>query len=249
MWKVATLLSNPDLAMERSDACPDLAAELVALKPAVIVVGSLSTVLAARNATGTTPIVMTVIVQDPVALGLAVSMVRPGGNVTGFWIEGDETLIGKRLELLKEAVPGTLRVEMVVNSDNPSEAATLKLLPAAARALGLAIRVLEVRATAYFEAAFAMAVREGLQGLHISQDPLFNNYRMEIAAIAAHARLPAVYSFPEFAAAGGVMSYATSLPDAYRPCAALVDKILKGSNPLGLTIPDSLLLRADEVIE
>ena len=181
---------------------PDLAAELVALKPAVIVAGSLPTVLAARHATRTIPIVMTGIVQDPVALGLAVSMARPGGNVTGFWLEGDEALIGKRLELLKEAVPGMLRVGVVVNPDNPSEIGTINLLPAAARALGLDIRVLEVRSAADFGAAFANAVRERLQGLHISQDPLFNNYRTEIAAMAAHARLPAVYSFREFAAAG-----------------------------------------------
>ena len=113
---------------------PDLAAELVALKPAVIVAGSLPTVLAARHATRTIPIVMTGIVQDPVALGLAVSMARPGGNVTGFWLEGDEALIGKRLELLKEAVPGMLRVGVVVNPDNPSEIGTINLLPAAARA-------------------------------------------------------------------------------------------------------------------
>jgi putative ABC transport system substrate-binding protein len=250
---------------------PDLAAELIARKPAVIVTGALPAVLAARNATRTIPIVMTAIIQDPVALGLAASMARPGGNVTGFWFEGDEALIWKRLQLLKEVVPATSRVGIVVNPDNPTEAASLALLPSATRALGLAVRILEARSAADFDSVFANAVREGLQGLHVSQDLLFNNHRAQIAALAARARLPAVYAFREFVAAGGLMSYAASLPDAYRRCAALVDKILKGTDPgdlpierptkfefvvnlrtakaLGLEVPPTLLARADEVIE
>jgi putative tryptophan/tyrosine transport system substrate-binding protein len=250
---------------------PDLAAELVALKPAAIVTGALPPVLAAREATRTIPIVMTAIVQDPVPLGLAASIARPGGNVTGFWIEGDEAMIAKRLELLKEATPRTSRVGVIVNPDNPTEWVNRNSLPAAALALGLTVRILEVRALAEFEAAFAAAVGDGLQGLHVSQDLLFNNYRTEIAAMAARARLPAIYAFREFVAAGGLMSYAASLPDAYRRCAALVDKILKGAHPgdlpierptkfelvlnlraakaLGLELPPTLLARADEVIE
>jgi putative tryptophan/tyrosine transport system substrate-binding protein len=250
---------------------PDLAAELIARKPAVIVTGALPAVLAARNATRTIPIVMTAIIQDPVALGLAASMARPGGNVTGFWFEGDEALIWKRLQLLKEVVPATSRVGIVVNPDNPTEAASLALLPSATRALGLAVRILEARSAADFDSVFANAVREGLQGLHVSQDLLFNNHRAQIAALAARARLPAVYAFREFVAAGGLMSYAASLPDAYRRCAALVDKILKGTDPgdlpierptkfelvvnlrtakaLGLEVSPTLLARADEVIE
>jgi putative tryptophan/tyrosine transport system substrate-binding protein len=250
---------------------PDLAAELIARKPAVIVTGALPAVLAVRNATRTIPIVMTAIIQDPVALGLAASMARPGGNVTGFWFEGDEALIWKRLQLLKEVVPATSRVGIVVNPDNPTEAASLALLPSATRALGLAVRILEARSAADFDSVFANAVREGLQGLHVSQDLLFNNHRAQIAALAARARLPAVYAFREFVAAGGLMSYAASLPDAYRRCAALVDKILKGTDPgdlpierptkfelvvnlrtakaLGLEVSPTLLARADEVID
>jgi putative ABC transport system substrate-binding protein len=250
---------------------PVLAAELVALKPAVIVAGALPAVLAARNATRTIPIVISAISADPMAAGLAVSMARPGGNVTGIWIEGDEALIGKRLDLLKEAVPGLSRVGVVVDPDNPSEAPTLQSLPAAARALGLAARVLEVRRAADLESAFATAEREGLRGVHFSSDPLFLTYRAEIVTLAARAGLPAIYSFREFPAAGGLMSYATSLPDAYRRCAAFVDKILKGASPadlpiehptkfemvinlktakaLGLTMPQTLLVAADEVIE
>jgi putative ABC transport system substrate-binding protein len=205
------------------------------------------------------------------AVGLAVSMARPGGNVTGIWTEGDEALIGKRLELLKEAAGGLSRVGVLVDPANPSEAATLQSLPAATRALGLAARVLEVRGAADLESAFATAEREQLHGLHVSSDPLFLTYRAEIVALAARAGLPAIYSFREFPADGGLMSYAPSLPAAYRRGAAFVDRILKGASPgdlpierptkfemvinlkiakaLGLTIPQTLLVAADEVIE
>jgi putative tryptophan/tyrosine transport system substrate-binding protein len=249
---------------------PDLAAELVALKPAVIVTGSTPGALSARGATRTIPILVTQN-QDPMALGLAVSMARPGGNVTGFWSEGDESLIGKRLELLKEAVPGTAKVGFLVNPDDVTDSGALTSLPGAARALGLAVRILDVRAATEFEAAFATAGLEGVQAIHVSQGPLFNTYRGELAAMALRARLPAVYGFREFAVAGGLISYATSLPDIYRRFAALVDKILKGTSPadlpieratkfelvinlktakaLSLEVPASLLARADEVIE
>jgi putative ABC transport system substrate-binding protein len=253
------------------DRLPVLAADLVALKPAVMVAGARPAVLAARNATRTIPIVISAISADPMAAGLAVSMARPSGNVTGIWIEGDEALIGKRLDLLKEAVPGLSRVGVVVDPDNPSEAPTLQSLPAAARAMGLAARVLEVRRAADLEGAFATAARESLRALHFSSDPLFLTYRAEIVALSARAGLPAIYSFREFPAAGGLMSYATSLPDAYRRCASFVDKILKGASPgdlpiehptkfelvlnlktaraLGLEVPPTLLALADEVIE
>jgi putative tryptophan/tyrosine transport system substrate-binding protein len=248
-----------------------LVAELIALRPAVIVAGALPAVLAARNATGTIPIVIAAMTADPMAVGLAVSMARPGGNVTGIWTEGDEALIGKRLELLKEAAGGLSRVGVLVDPANPSEAATLQSLPAATRALGLAARVLEVRGAADLESAFATAEREQLHGLHVSSDPLFLTYRAEIVALAARAGLPAIYSFREFPADGGLMSYAPSLPAAYRRGAAFVDRILKGASPgdlpierptkfemvinlktakaLGLTIPQTLLVAADEVIE
>jgi putative ABC transport system substrate-binding protein len=249
---------------------PDLAAELVALKPAVIVTGSTPGALSVHGATRTIPILITQN-QDPVVLGIAVSMARPGGNVTGFWSEGDEALIGKRLELLKKAVPGTAKVGFIVNPDDTTDANALKSLPAASKALGLAVRILDVRAATDLEAAIAAAVREGLQALHVSQAPLFNTYRNELAAMVLRARLPAVYGFREFAVAGGLMSYATSLPDIYRRFAALVDKILKGASladlpieratkfelvinlktakVLGLEISPTGLALADEVIE
>jgi ABC-type uncharacterized transport system substrate-binding protein len=143
----------------------------VALNPAVIAVGSPAAVLETHKATRTIPIVI-VTSDDPTALGLAASLARPGGNVTGFWTEGDEALIGKQLDLLKHAVPGISRVGMMINPDDTADARSLKALPAAARALGLTVRVLDVRAAAEFEPAFAAAVGEGLQGLHVSLSPL-----------------------------------------------------------------------------
>jgi ABC-type uncharacterized transport system substrate-binding protein len=249
---------------------PALANELVALKPAVIAVGSTAAVLEAHKATRTIPIIM-VMSQDPTAVGLAASLARPGGNVTGFWAEGDEALIGKQLDLLAHAVPGISRVGVMVNPDDTTDARSLKALPAAARALGLVVRVLDVRAAAEFEPAIAAAVREGLQGLHVSASPLFYANRTQVTAIAARAGLPAIYGFREFAMAGGLISYAASLPDIWRRIAGLVDKILKGASPgdlpierptqfelvvnlktaksMGLTIPEPFLLLADEVIE
>src|SRR5262245_29173882 len=168
---------------------PALANELVALKPAVIAVGSPAAVLETHKATRTIPIVMATS-QDPTAVGLAASLARPGGNVTGFWTEGDEALIGKQLDLLKHAVPGIARVGVMVNPDDAADARSLKALPAAAHILGLTVRVLDVRAAEEFEPAFAAAVREGLQGLHVSKSPLFYANRTQVTAIAARRGCP-----------------------------------------------------------
>ena len=233
--------------------------------------GSLPAVLETHKATRTIPILMVMARADPTVVGLAASMARPGGNVTGFWLEGDEALVGKRLDLLKLAVPGISRVGVMVNPDDAGDANSIKALPAAARALGLAVRVLDVRSAAEVEPSFAAAVHEGLQGLHVSQSSLFNANRAQVTAMAARAGLPAVYGFREFAVAGGLISYAASLPDSYRRLAGLVDKILKGASPgdlpierpttfelvvnlktakaMGLIIPEPFLLLADEVIE
>jgi len=259
-------LRYADGAIER---LPKLAAELVALNPAVIVAGSPAAALAVRDATQTIPIVMNSS-PDPVALGLASSLARPGGNVTGFWW-GDQTLVGKRLELLKEAVPGIMRVGFIVRVDDPTGADEIKEIPIVSSALGLTLRVFEVRESSEFEGAFATSVREKVQGMCINSSPLFVSHRAELAALAARARLPAVYGFREFAIAGGLMSYGASLSDLYRRKAAFIDKILKGASPadlpierpitfellinlkaakaLGLNIPPSLLARVDEVIE
>jgi len=245
-----------------------LATELVALKPTAIVAGSEPAILAVHNATRTIPIVMSATNEDPVALGLAVSLARPGSNVTGFWLEGDAPLIWKRLELLKDAMPQISRVGVIINPDDTIDNSAVRSLPAAP---GLTVRIFEVRALNDLEAVLATAAREGVEGLVFSNDPFFMTHRTEVAAMTARAGLPALYGFREFAVAGGLMSYASSLPDIYRRSATLVDKILKGASPadlpierptkyelvinlkaakaLGLNLSRDFLLRADEVIE
>ena len=250
---------------------PALAAELVARKPDLIVAPSTPATLAAHGATQTIPVVMMTLL-DPVALGVVKSIARPGGNVTGVLsFGGNDALIGKRIGLLKEVVPTLSRMGVMVASGDPSDEIVLRLLPAATHALGVTTKVFDVRTDAELETAFAQAARDGLQGLFINQNPFFLFRRTEVAALAARARLPAIYGFREHAEAGGLMSYGSSLPGAWRQVARLVDKILKGAKPaelpveqadkyelvvnnrtakaLGLKIPESFLVRADEVIE
>ena len=255
-----------DGAIER---LPELAAELLALKPAVIVAGSPPAALAVHKQSRAIPIVINS-TTNPVLLGLASSIARPGGNVTGLWW-GDEVLIGKRLELLKQAAPGISRIGVFVNPTDVTNIDDLNALPAAAAGLGLATGVFELRTPADFQGAFDTAKREGLQGLHFSLAPLFVSNRVEVVRLAANARLPAIYGFREFSVVGGLMSYGTSLADLYRRKGALIDKILKGASPadlpierptkfellvnlraanaLGLSMPSTLLALADEVIE
>ena len=250
---------------------PVLVADLVALRPAVIVVGSTAGVLAARKVTRTTPLIWFGSVDDPVALGLVESFARPGGNVTGFLLSNDASMVGKRLELLRDAVRGFSRVGAILNPEYAAADGTLKALPPAARGLGLEARAYEVRSGAELEAAFAAAARDGMQALYVPEAPLFLTRRSEIAAVAASVRLPAIYTFREFVQAGGLMSYGADLPALYQRAAGYVDKILKGVEPgelplqsaekfelavnlktakaLNLTISEAFLLRADEVID
>jgi putative tryptophan/tyrosine transport system substrate-binding protein len=250
---------------------PVLVADLVALRPAVIVVGSTAGVLAARKVTRTIPLIWFGSVDDPVALGLVESFARPGGNVTGFLLSNDASMVGKRLELLRDAVRGFSRVGAILNPEYAAADGTLKALPPAARGLGLEARAYEVRSGAELEAAFAAAARDGMQALYVPEAPLFLTRRSEIAAVAASVRLPAIYTFREFVQAGGLMSYGADLPALYQRAAGYVDKILKGVEPgelplqsaekfelavnlktakaLNLTISEAFLLRADEVID
>jgi putative ABC transport system substrate-binding protein len=250
---------------------PVLVADLVALRPAVIVVGSTAGVLAARKVTRTTPLIWFGSVDDPVALGLVESFARPGGNVTGFLLSNDASMVRKRLELLRDAVRGFSRVGAILNHEYAAADGTLKALPPAARGLGLEARAYEVRSGAELEAAFAAAARDGMQALYVPEAPLFLTRRSEIAAVAASVRLPAIYTFREFVQAGGLMSYGADLPALYQRAAGYVDKILKGVEPgelplqsaekfelavnlktakaLNLTISEAFLLRADEVID
>jgi putative ABC transport system substrate-binding protein len=250
---------------------PLLAAELVTRGCDVIVAGSAPAVVAAHGVTPTVPIVMNSFV-DPVQLGVVKSIARPETNVTGIWTAGGiDALTGKRLALLKEVVPDLSRVGVMIASDDRSDAILQRLLPATTHALALTYQVYDVRTPAELEPAFAKAVSDGVQGLFISQTPFFSAHKAEVVALAARSRLPAVYGFRENAEVGGLMAYSSSLPEAYRQMARLVAKILKGAKPadlpvelaekfelvvnnktakaLGLKIPESFLLRADEVIE
>jgi ABC-type uncharacterized transport system substrate-binding protein len=247
-----------------------LAAELVALKPDVLFAGAKSGAVAAHGATRTIPIVI-ISPENPVAFGLASSIARPGGNVTGMWMLGDDALVGKRLEFLQLAVPGISRVGMLYNPDDPTDALQIARLPAVARALGLAVGLFEVRDVKMLDAVASQVVRAGVQALFVSQGPAFTSRPAELTTMAARLRLPTMYGFREFADAGGLMSYGPNLPDMYRQSARLVGKILKGESPaelpielptryelivnlkvakaIGLAISDSFLLLADEVIE
>ena len=253
------------------DRYPELAAELVRLKVDIIVTTGGSPTLAAKNATKTIPIVMLGISADPVEAGLVESLARPGGNVTGLTTLSRE-LGGKRLELLKEAVPKVARVAVLY--DPAIRVAVLEVkevLPVAARALGLTIRSWEVRAADGFEKVFAALNKQRPDGLYVSGGPLMRAHQKRIVGLTLKSRLPSMHYDREFADAGGLMSYGADLADSYRRVAYFVDRILKGAKPadlpveqptkfelvinlktakqIGVTIPQSMLYRADKVIK
>ena len=248
-----------------------LTAELVALNPSVIVVGSTAGIMGASKVTQTVPLITIGTTEDPIRLGLAENFARPGRNVTGFLLAADQEIVGKRLQLLRDAVPGISRVGMMVNPESVGDAAEAKMMPSIAARIGLQYRVFEVRSEAELEPTFAAMARDSLQGLYVSWNPLFNVHRAKVTVMAANMHLPAVYGFREFVQSGGLISYGPDLPDQYQRSAAYVDKILKGARAgelplqiaakydlvinlktakaLGLKISDSFLLLADEVIE
>jgi putative ABC transport system substrate-binding protein len=252
---------------------PALAAELVALKVDVIFAGGgTPSSLAAKQATRTIPIVFPT-AADPVTSGLVTSLARPGGNVTGLSAFSPE-LVGKRLELLKQAVPGVSRVAVLWQPGGQGERTDkdmLKRADVAARALGVRLQVVEVRGPADFDRAFSVMTKARAGALTVLPSNIFSNERRRLVDLAAKNRLPAVYPWREFVDAGGLMAYGANRADGYRRAATYVDKILKGAKPadlpveqstkfelvinlktakaLGLTIPPSLLARADEVIQ
>ena len=256
----------------KQDRLAELAAELVSLKVDVIVVaGGVRPVRAAKNATKTIPIVMTGGGIDPVEAGLVESLARPGGNVTGITNLTGE-LGGKRVELLKEAVPKLARVAVLYDPTGPSNVHEVKeVLPAAARALGLTIQPWEVRRADGFEKVFAALNKQRPDGLYVSGGQLMNANRKRIADLALRTRLPSMYRSREAVDVGGLMSYGADHADSYRRVAYFVDRILKGAKPadlpveqptkfelvinlktakqIGLTIPQSVLYRADKVIK
>jgi putative tryptophan/tyrosine transport system substrate-binding protein len=251
---------------------PALAAELVALKVDVIVATGNRLALAAKQATRTLPIVFAA-VSDPVASGLVTGLARPGGNVTGTSILSPE-LVGKRLELLTQAVPGVSRVAVLWLPGALGERTDkdmLKEADVAARALGVRLEVVEARGPADIDRAFSDMTRVRAGALTMLPSLMFLNERRRLVDLAAKHRLPAVYTVREYVDAGGLMAYAPNLADVFRRAATYVDKILKGAKPadlpveqptkfellinlktakaLGLTIPPSVLGRADEVIQ
>jgi putative ABC transport system substrate-binding protein len=255
---------------DRNDRLPALAAELVDRKVELILASGTPASFAARQATNTIPIVMGSLAADPVETGLIVSLARPGGNITGM-TEMAAQLGGKRLELLKETVLGLSRVAVFWNPHNPAYGPILKGLEAAAPALGVELRRVEVRVPEDFERAFQDAMRQRAGALIVPGDPLVTNRPRTVTDLALKYRLPTMFENKEFAEVGGLLSLGVNLVDSYRRAASHVDKILKGTKPgdlpmeqptkfdlfvnlktakvLGLTIPPSVLARADEVIQ
>jgi putative ABC transport system substrate-binding protein len=250
-----------------ADQLPEAAAELVRRNVDVIVASGTPPVPVAKNATRTIPIVFVAAI-DPVAAGVVTSLARPGGNVTGFALmEAD--LMGKRLELLKEIIPGLSRVAVLCFALNPGNAEYLRQAEVAAAALKLQLQVVAVGDPDDFERGFADI--QGAGAVLQLTDVLFTSYRSQIADLAARNRLPVIYGDRLFVDAGGLLAYGADVADHYRRAATYVDKILKGAKPadlpvqqptklelvinlktaraLGLEIPRSILLLADEVIE
>jgi putative tryptophan/tyrosine transport system substrate-binding protein len=252
----------------RYDRLPDLARELVLLGVDLIVTHGVPGTSAAKRTTKTVPIVMA-IVGDAVAFGLVTNVARPGGNLTGLTFFGPE-IMGKRLELLKEAFPNSSRVAVFVNPDNRAMGPVLTEMAARAKALGVALQPAEARRPSEFAQAFAAIAKEGSEAVVIVEDGVFIAHIQQIADVAARHRLPAIGS-KEYTYAGGLMAYAVDVPRIWRQSATFVDKILRGANPgdlpieqathfefvvnlktaktLGLTLPPSLLARADQIIE
>jgi len=259
-------------AERKVDRAPELAAELMRLKVDIIVVAAgPPAIRAAKNATKTIPIVMVGSPDDPVEDGLVESLARPGGNVTGLTLLSRE-LGGKRLELLKEAVPKVARVAVFYNPTVPAAALDVKeVLPGASRALGLTIQPWEVRATDDFDRVFAALNKQRPDGLYVTTGPLMFANQKRIAGFALKSRLPSMYARREAVEAGGLMSYGADIADSYRRVAYFVDRILKGAKPaelpveqptkfefvinlktakqIGLTIPPDVLARATKLIK
>ena len=253
----------------KSERLRELVAELVQLKVDVIVVSTAEAALAAKHGTSTIPIVA-VDPADAVAIGLVASLARPGGNVTGLSYLGTE-LIAKQMGLLKEAVPNLSRVAVLSNAANPTHAPRLRAADIAVQGLRINLEPIEARTPSELSKAFAAMMRARVGGVLVLSDPMFNAEARRLAQLASTSGLPAIYGFRTWVDAGGLMSYGPNLPDLFHRAAAYVDKILRGAKPadlpieqptkfelvinlktakaLGLTIPPSLLARADEVIQ
>ena len=267
-------IENRNISIERRfaegnyDRLPGLAAELVRRRVDVIAAYSTPAAKAALGATKSIPIVMSGVV-DPVATGLVVGLARPGGNVTGLSLMAPE-IVGKQMQLLKELIPRVSRIAVLWNPANPSGAPQLQEAEVAARALKVQLQPLEARKGDDLDRALATMTRARADGMVVVVDGVFIDSRIRLARLAEKARLPAVYGLREHVEVGGLMFYGASPVDQARRAAALVDKILKGAKPgdlpveqptefglvinlktaraLGLSVPQSVLVRADEII-
>ncbi len=251
----------------RAERLAEIAAEFVRLKVDVIVTGG-NAAAAAKQASSVIPIVFA-LMDDPLSMGLVASLARPGGNVTGLSMQQTE-LAGKRLELLREVVPGLRRLAIMANAENPASMAELRELQATARTLALEVVPSEISRAEDIAPAFE-ALKSRAQALCVVGDALAMTHRVRINTLALAARLPTIYNIREYVEAGGLMSYGPNIPDLFRRAADFVDKILRGAKPgeipveqptkfdlvinlttakaLGLNVPPTLLAQADEVIE
>jgi len=254
---------------DKGDRLPALAVELTRLKVDVLVAFGPASTQAAKEATNTIPIVMAQ-VNDPIGAGFVASLARPGGNITGLSVMAPE-LSGKKLELLKEIVPKLSRVAVFGTSTLPGNAQSVKETELAAKTLGLQLQYLGVEDPKDLDTAFRNAVSWRAHAIIVLQSPVFGSRRKALAELAVKNRLPAMYPHSDYMDAGGLMFYGPSISDLFRRAATYVDKILKGAKPadlpveqptkfelvvnlktakaLGLTIPPSVLLQADRVIE
>jgi putative ABC transport system substrate-binding protein len=252
----------------RVERSTELANELVRLKVDIIVAAGTAVAVAAKKATSEIPIVFP-IAGDPVENGLVASLSRPNGNATGLSLMKTD-LAPKRLELLREGVPGVLRLAILANASYPAAAVEMQEVEAAAQALGLEVSKFEIRRAEDILPAFD-SLKDRAEALYVCGDPLILTYRVRVTTLALGARLPTIYDYGAFVEAGGLMSYGPSFADMFRRSAAYVDKILRGAKPadlpveqpikfdfvvnlttariIGLTVPPALLARADEVIE
>ena len=254
----------------KQERLPDLATELVRLNVDVIVTGGNPVIAAVKQATATIPVVMSTS-RDPVGSGFIASLARPGGNITGLSSAPTPEIEGKRLELLKEAFPRASRVALLWNPLPPGSETYRQVVESAARKLGVRLQAVEVRGRDEFEGAFVAMTRERADAVVVLGDPIFFTARIQVVALATKHRLPAMFHAREFVDLGGLMSYGSDLTYQFRRAAAYVDNILKGAKPgdlpveqaakfelvinlktaksLRISIPQSLRLRADQVIE
>ena len=256
-------------AESRTERFPEIAADLVRLRVDVILATSIAAALACKQATAVIPIVFP-IAGDPLGTGLVTNLARPGWNVTGLSNQGAE-LAGKRLEVLREVTPGLRKLAVLANAEYAGRISEVAGIQTAARTLGLDIAVFEIKPGGDIALVFDTMRKDGVEALYVLGDTFMNSSRVRIGSLAVQARLPTICIAREYVEAGGLLSYGANIPHMYARAAELVDKILRGTKPgdipveqptkfelvinlttakaLGLTIPQSLLATADEVIE